>query len=48
MERIRHRYVQKTSMLGQSIGNSTTTPRDLVSDEDVSIIVYLLSEECVS
>ncbi len=28
----------------KSIGNSTTTPRDLVSDEDVSIIVYLLSE----
>jgi len=28
----------------KSIGNSTTTPRDLVNDEDVKIIVYLLAE----
>jgi len=28
----------------KSIGNSTTTPRDLVTDEDVKIIIYLLSE----
>lgn len=28
----------------KSIGNSTTTPRDLVNDNDVSIIVYLLAE----
>lgn len=28
----------------KSIGNSTTTPRDLVNDTDVAIIVYLLAE----
>lgn len=28
----------------KSIGNSTTTPRDLVNETDVSIIVYLLAE----
>ncbi len=28
----------------ESIGNSTITPRDLVSEEDVAIIVYLLAE----
>lgn len=28
----------------KSIGNSTTTPRDLVCDEDAAIIFYLLSE----
>ncbi|MCD8379130.1 MAG: DNA polymerase IV [Lachnospiraceae bacterium] len=28
----------------KSIGNSTTTPRDLVSDTDVKIIVYALAE----
>ena len=28
----------------KSIGNSTTTPRDLVCDEDVKIIVYVLAE----
>lgn len=28
----------------KSIGNSTTTPRDLVNDEDVKIILYVLSE----
>lgn len=28
----------------KSIGNSTTTPRDLVNDTDVSIIVHLLAE----
>ena len=28
----------------KSIGNSTTTPRDLVNDEDVKIIMYVLSE----
>ena len=28
----------------KSIGNSTTTPRDLTSDVDVSIIVYVLAE----
>ena len=28
----------------ESIGNSTTTPRDLVNDEDVKLTFYLLSE----
>lgn len=28
----------------KSIGNSTTTPRDLVTDTDVKIIVYALAE----
>lgn len=28
----------------KSIGNSTTTPRDLVNDEDVKLVLYLLSE----
>ena len=28
----------------KSIGNSTTTPRDLETDEDVKIILYVLSE----
>lgn len=28
----------------KSIGNSTTTPRDLVTDEDVKIILYVLAE----
>ncbi len=28
----------------KSIGNSTTTPRDLVNDDDVKMVVYLLSE----
>lgn len=28
----------------KSIGNSTTTPRDLINDEDVRMVIYLLSE----
>jgi DNA polymerase-4 len=28
----------------KSVGNSTTTPRDLVNDEDVRMVIYLLSE----
>lgn len=28
----------------KTIGNSTTTPRDLVTDDDVKIILYILSE----
>ncbi len=28
----------------KSVGNSTTTPRDLVCDEDVKLIVYVLAE----
>ena len=35
---------ENTSAPIKSIGNSTTTPRDLVNDTDVSIIVYLLAE----
>ncbi len=33
-----------TSAPIKSIGNSTTTPRDLVNNEDVAVIVYLLAE----
>ena len=29
----------------KSIGNSTTTPRDLETDEDVKIILYVLAED---
>ncbi len=32
----------------KSIGNSTTTPRDLTNDEDVSLVMYLLSESVAS
>lgn len=32
------------SSLIKSVGNSTTTPRDLVCDDDVKIILYVLSE----
>ncbi len=32
----------------KSIGNSTTTPRDLINDEDVKIVVYMLSESVAS
>ena len=32
----------------KSIGNSTTTPRDLVNDNDVAIVVQLLSESVAS
>ena len=28
----------------KSVGNSTTTPRDLINDEDVKLIVYVLAE----
>jgi DNA polymerase-4 len=28
----------------KSVGNSTTTPRDLVNDDDVRLVIYLLSE----
>ena len=27
----------------KSVGNSTTTPRDLVNNEDVRLVLYLLS-----
>jgi len=32
----------------KSVGNSTTTPRDLVSDEDVKVTLYLLCESVAS
>jgi len=32
----------------KSIGNSTTTPRDLISNDDVKEVVYLLSESVAS
>lgn len=32
----------------KSVGNSMTTPRDLVTDEDVRIVVYMLSESVAS
>lgn len=35
---------ENTSAPVKSIGNSTTTSRDLVSDEDAKIILYVLSE----
>ena len=28
----------------KSVGSSTTTPRDLVNDEDVRLVLYLLAE----
>lgn len=35
---------QDDSTVIKSIGNSTTTPRDLVNNEDVKIIIYVLAE----
>lgn len=32
----------------KSVGNSTTTPRDLETDEDVKIIIYMLAESVAS
>ena len=32
----------------KSIGNSTTTPRDLTTDDDVNLVLYLLSESVAS
>ena len=32
----------------KSVGNSTTTPRDLENDEDVRMVIYLLSESVAS
>lgn len=36
--------MENTSAPIKSIGNSTTTPRDLVNESDVAIIIYLLAE----
>ena len=35
---------ENTSAPIKSIGNSTTTHRDLVNDEDVKIVIYMLAE----
>ena len=35
---------ENTSAPVKSIGNSTTTPRDLENDEDVKIVLYVLAE----
>lgn len=35
---------QGSKALIKSVGNSTTTPRDLVSDEDIKITLYVLAE----
>lgn len=42
--------VQKTDHVPnvKSVGNSATTPRDLVSDEDVRMMLFLLSESVAS
>ena len=32
----------------KSVGNSTTTPRDLLNDEDVKLVLYMLSESVAS
>lgn len=36
--------VENTHAPIKSVGNSTTTPRDLLKDEDVKIVIYMLSE----
>ena len=36
--------LEYTSASIKSIGNSTTTPRDLINDTDVKIILYVLAE----
>lgn len=43
-----HEYADEVTFLQEpvikSIGNSTTTPRDLLTDEDVRIVLYVLCE----
>lgn len=39
---------ENTHSLVKSVGNSTTTPRDLLTDEDVKIVIYMLSESVAS
>lgn len=36
--------LEKTSAPVKSVGNSTTTPRDMETDEDVRIVLYILAE----
>ena len=40
--------IENTQAPIKSVGNSTTTPRDLVSDEDVKIVIYMLAESVAS
>jgi DNA polymerase-4 len=40
-------YFGEESLI-KSIGNSTTTPRDLVNNEDVKVIIFVLSESIAS
>ena len=40
--------VENTHAPIKSVGNSTTTPRDLLTDEDVKIVIYMLSESVAS
>lgn len=40
--------LEHTEVPIKSIGNSTTTPRDLATEEDVSLVLYLLSESVAS
>ena len=36
--------VENTSAPVKSVGNSTTTPKDMETDEDVKIVLYILAE----
>ena len=40
--------IENTHAPIKSVGNSTTTPRDLLKDEDVKIVLYMLSESVAS
>ena len=40
--------VENTHAPIKSVGNSTTTPRDLLTDEDVKLVLYMLSESVAS
>ena len=40
--------LENTSAPVKSVGNSTTTPRDMETDEDVKIVLYILAESTVS
>ena len=40
--------IENTHAPIKSVGNSTTTPRDLLTNEDVKIVLYMLSESVAS
>ena len=40
--------LENTSAPVKSVGNSTTTPRDMETDEDVKIVLYILAESVAS